>query len=320
MVAERGTPVAQPRLRGGVTDFRFYVVVVPVGSGRRAGRSSGPGSRFAGYWHEVGNRDVVNPHKCGVPPGTMAESKEGRVDLDQMATGWPFLIAATPGIAYAGTRAYARGIANAQTSIASRIGEGLVAAIVFDLVYILLFGNWLIDTLGIAGLQADPRGAALAVLAFGLAIPAVVAWTLHRGHLWKTPTKGVLPPLLNRGRKARTTIAGWTAYTGRVVRRFSSIPRAWDYALPDRGGTFVRIETAGGKFLGGYFAENSFFSTYPEPQDIFVELQYRMSSTGEFGDPVKDSLGFWYMFAPGDTIEWVAQPAPVRPIEEESHE
>lgn len=242
------------------------------------------------------------------------------MDLDQMATGWPFLIAATPGIAYAGTRGYARGMANAHTSIASRIGEGLVAAIVFDLVYILLLGDWLIETLGATGLQANPRGAALAVLVFGLAIPAAAAWTLHRGHVWKTPSKGVLPPLVNRGRRARIAVAGWTAYTGRIVRRFSSIPRAWDFALPDRGGTFVRIETAGGRFLGGYFAENSFFSTYPEPQDIFVELQYRISDTGEFGDPVKDSLGFWYSFAPGDTIEWIARSAQEAPIKEEADE
>ncbi len=80
-------------------------------------------------------------------------------------------------------------MANAHTSIASRIGEGLVAAIVFDLVYILLLGDWLIDTLGATALQANPRGAALAVLVFGLAIPAAVAWTLHQGTSGRRPRR-----------------------------------------------------------------------------------------------------------------------------------
>ena len=79
-----------------------------------------------------------------------------------------------------------------------------------------------------------------------------------------------------------------------------------------KGRRFLRIETAEGKFLGGWFAEDSFISTYPEDHDIYVELQYRMGTAGEFLGPVQGTDGFWYSLRPGDTIDWI-DPAALGP-------
>lgn len=99
----------------------------------------------------------------------------------------------------------------------------------------------------------------------------------------------------------------WLAWKsiGSFTPAFSSIPRAWDFAAPVRGEHFIRIETADGKFFGGWFSVNSFVSTYPEPHDIFVERQWKLDERGRFLHEVTGSNGLWYAVQPGDIIDWI---------------
>ncbi|WP_369826347.1 DUF6338 family protein [Cellulomonas sp. PSBB021] len=217
------------------------------------------------------------------------------------------VLVALPGITYATVRNRARGLGASTISATLKVGEGLAAGVVFDLVYLAVFGAALIEAFTLAdGRLPSVRAAATYALVLGAVVPALVAWIAHRGSRWTRPTSGALRWAIRRARPLRRAAAGWwTANVGRVVPAFSRIPTAWDAAAPNLGRRFVRIETASGKFVGGWFGENSFVSTYPEPHDLYVEQQWRMSETGEFLGAVPGSDGFWYALQPGDIIDWV---------------
>lgn len=236
--------------------------------------------------------------------------------MDLSAAGpqvWVVILMALPGIAYAAARGMARGvIAKDDVSVGSRISQGLIAAVILDLAYLLLLGNALVDNLSFReGSLPDVRTAAALVLGLGLVLPALIAWGMSKGYRWKPPDAGPVSRVFSALGSRLHRVREWRGrYVGRFERKFSSIPTAWDWAIVDLGGCFVRIETASGKFIGGWFGGQSFISTYPEPHDVFVEVEYRMTNTGEFLDPVEGSMGFWYMPQDGDVIDWVRTPSP----------
>lgn len=217
------------------------------------------------------------------------------------------VLVALPGVTYATARNRARGLGASSIGAATKVGEGLAAGVVFDLVYVVLFGGRIVEAFTPQdGALPSVRAAALYALVLGVAIPATVAWLAHRGSRWTRPQSGLLHWALIRSVAPRAAIGRWwSKNVGRVVPAFSRTPTAWDYAVPVRGQRFLRIETASGKFVGGWFAENSFVSTYPEPHDIYVEQQWRIDTRGVFVEPVAGSDGFWYSLQAGDIIDWV---------------
>ncbi|WP_444664898.1 DUF6338 family protein [Cellulomonas sp. CW35] len=176
----------------------------------------------------------------------------------------------------------ARGLGASTISATLKVGEGLAAGVVFDLVYLAVFGAALTEAFTLSdGRQRRTHSSS-----------ALSCRRSSRGSLTGA-ADGPRRPLARSGgcstRRARYA-EWWTANVGRVVPAFSRIPTAWDAAAPNLGRRFVRIETASGKFVGGWFGENSFVSTYPEPHDLYVEQQWRMSETGEFLLPRRGSV------------------------------
>lgn len=97
-----------------------------------------------------------------------------------------------------------------------------------------------------------------------------------------------------------------------VFRRgvpYRAIPTAWDFAAPQRSGTFVRVRTPEGGWIGGWFGEGSFVSTYPEKRDIFIASQWTLSEHGAFQDVVPGSAGVWIAVGDGCLVEWINDPA-----------
>lgn len=219
------------------------------------------------------------------------------------------VVVVLPGVTYATVRNRARGLGAASIGTGLKIGEGIAAGVVFDVFYVLVFGNAVISAFTIKnGTVPSPRTAAAYALLLGMLVPALAAWLLHRGSRWTRPEAGPLGRAAEALARWRVGASQWTRqYVGAVVPAFSTVPTAWDFTLPGHGGSFVRIECANGKYLGGWFAEQSFVSTYPEPHDIYVEVQWHMNADGSFGKRVEGSDGFWYAMQPGDLIEWVKQ-------------
>lgn len=229
------------------------------------------------------------------------------------------VVIALPGVTYATVRNRARGHGASSISLSLKLGEGLAAGVVFDLVYLLVFGQRIVDRFTIThGALPSARAAAFYALTLGVLVPALVAWIAHRGSRWTRPTSGLLHWTAHRLTGVRGSATAWRMRNiGLLTPAFLTTPRAWDFAVPNRGRRFIRIETSTGKFLGGWFAEDSFVSTYPEPQDLYVQQQWRMGPDGAFLSPVWGSEGFWYAMQPGDTIDWID---PERAVAEEQQE
>jgi hypothetical protein len=80
----------------------------------------------------------------------------------------------------------------------------------------------------------------------------------------------------------------------RWFRRATGIhpaPTAWDFAFETLRKGFVRVRLVDGRLLGGYYGANSFASSYPEPQDVFVEQAWSLHEDESFVDPVSGGQG-----------------------------
>ena len=102
---------------------------------------------------------------------------------------------------------------------------------------------------------------------------------------------------------------------GKVVRRWrrvnrnQSTPRAWDLAgYGAETPRFVRVKTATGVYVGGWFDVQGYVSTYPFERDIFIAHQWRMSKRGKFLEPLVDSLGVWVPITDECIVEWIESP------------
>lgn len=96
--------------------------------------------------------------------------------------------------------------------------------------------------------------------------------------------------------------------TWKQVNRARDTPRGWDKAAftaytPPR---FVRVRTADGSWYGGWFDSDSLVSTYPHERDLFIEVQWQMSSEGGFIKPIPGSVGVWIPITSDCVVEWVS--------------
>jgi len=74
---------------------------------------------------------------------------------------------------------------------------------------------------------------------------------------------------------------------------YDPTPRAWDYAFNGISPTYVRVLTNDGRYLGGWFGDQSFASSFPEPRELFIETAHQMSEDGGFGAEVEGSSGLY---------------------------
>jgi Family of unknown function (DUF6338) len=69
-------------------------------------------------------------------------------------------------------------------------------------------------------------------------------------------------------------------------------PSSWDWFFSNRKGNhYVRFHLKQGTQLGGYFGENSFATSSPEPQEIYVEEVWRLDEDGRFVERVEGTDG-----------------------------
>lgn len=79
----------------------------------------------------------------------------------------------------------------------------------------------------------------------------------------------------------RATRKGWK--WARLITGPSPAPRAWDHLFAARPAGTVRLKLKSGGWVGGAFDAESYAAGYPEtPQDLFLEMSYRMNSDGSF--------------------------------------
>jgi hypothetical protein len=204
-----------------------------------------------------------------------------------------------PGIVWVSVRTAVRGRLANDADVAGRVLQALVISVTLDAVYLLALGPAAVDRLIATADDPNAAGArttAAAVLVLGVAVPALLAYLVHGEPVWK-PVHPRAPKWLKIPRRTTTQ---------------QSTPTAWDRAAPELGGRWIRIRLADGKWIGGWYGNGSYISTYPEPHDIYVSDQHDVAADGMIGDQVPGTAGFWVALKDGDIVEWI-NPPPTAP-------
>jgi hypothetical protein len=86
----------------------------------------------------------------------------------------------------------------------------------------------------------------------------------------------------------------WSEPRNAMLRRFTVVdpaPTSWDFVFTGGGPYFVRAKLRDGERVGGYFGDGSSASSYPEPQDLYLEEAWRLRDDGSFVEPLPSSRG-----------------------------
>ncbi|OKJ13798.1 DUF6338 family protein [Kitasatospora sp. CB01950] len=192
-----------------------------------------------------------------------------------------------PGIFYQAVSDRLRGPQAAEQEPQNRALRAIAISGLLDAVYAVAAGPWLARLLDggeggpLAGVLRHPRQAGLAVLLLVVVVPS------------------------------------WAAWAAAVVRRrrerahYEPTPTAWDFLFADREPCFVRIRLKGGLWVGGWLGSRSAVSAFPQPQDIYLESQWRLGSDGAFLGRMPGTSGVYVKGSEIEVLELLAAPAPV---------
>ena len=78
------------------------------------------------------------------------------------------------------------------------------------------------------------------------------------------------------------------------LRYTDPIPRAWDYYFGQRKQGWVRVTFNDGTMIAGFLGTQSFASSFPSPEDLYLEKVYQIDENGVLSDePLPGSGGVW---------------------------
>ena len=80
----------------------------------------------------------------------------------------------------------------------------------------------------------------------------------------------------------------WRALRGRIVH---PVPLAWDHFFGKGDSCFVLIHLKNGNVIGGLYTGESFASSYPEPQEVYLSEVWRVDEQGRFRDRIEGTKG-----------------------------
>ena len=202
-----------------------------------------------------------------------------------------YLALLVPGVIFILVRSQLRGFRDVDRTVGGRLLLAFVVSVIFDAVYAAVLGPFMVQRVqsGAAVTPAEVAAAAWLFIATGIVIPAVASWAVYGDGK-------VLRPLHEVVRKVRGSLTD---------SRYEATPTAWDLAMTTTEATWVRIRISDQVWVGGRFGDGSYFSTYPEPRDIFIEEQYVMGADGEFESPVEGSAGVWVAVTDAYLVEWL---------------
>jgi hypothetical protein len=80
------------------------------------------------------------------------------------------------------------------------------------------------------------------------------------------------------------------SFKGRIL---NPIPKAWDYFFGLGEPCFVIVHLKEGNLIGGLYGYNSYVTSYPHEEDIYLEEVWKLDETGCFQERIKDTKGLW---------------------------
>lgn len=70
-------------------------------------------------------------------------------------------------------------------------------------------------------------------------------------------------------------------------------PKAWDYFFALGKPCWVLIHLKDGELIGGLYSKDSFSSSYPNGEDIYLEEVWKVDEKGAFVERVSQTSGMW---------------------------
>ncbi|MGX4735624.1 DUF6338 family protein [Kitasatospora griseola] len=189
-----------------------------------------------------------------------------------------------PGIFYQAVSDRLRGPQASEQEPQNRALRALAISGLLDAVYAVAAGPWVVRLLGegdggpLAAVLRHPRQAGLAVLLLVVVVPAGAAW------------------------------AAASVRRRRERAHYEPTPTAWDFLFADRDPCFVRIRLKGGLWVGGWLGSRSAVSAFPQPQDIYLESQWRLDRDGTFLGRVPGTTGVYVKGSEIEVLELLAPP------------
>lgn len=207
------------------------------------------------------------------------------------------IIIALPGFISTGVRRWTRGEYAEDRMLGLSIARGATFAITLTSIYLLLFGDLVLGSIR-GGKNADTliindaRGLALIVLVLYVIVPAAVSLVLNREHIeWNVPAEFAQKPVLKWARVPASK------------HGYRATPSAWDHATIQNQQAWVKIQRSDGQWVGGWYTEGSFATTYPESRSIYIAQQYAMNNEGEFGEAIPNT-GIFLVIGDNDLVIW----------------
>ena len=80
------------------------------------------------------------------------------------------------------------------------------------------------------------------------------------------------------------------------------IPKAWDYIFSKRESFWIIVHLKDGRRIGGKYDTNSFASSYPAEEQIYLEEVWKLDENGRFIEPIERSKG---ILVPGREISMI---------------
>jgi hypothetical protein len=71
----------------------------------------------------------------------------------------------------------------------------------------------------------------------------------------------------------------------------SPIQKPWDYVFRKKKVFWIVIHLKDGRKIGGRYDRNSFSSSYPSKEQIYLEEVWKLDENGRFGEPITRSKG-----------------------------
>lgn len=191
-----------------------------------------------------------------------------------------------PGAVYQFLREHWRGPVPQERTLSERVLRALVASVVLDAAYAIVVGPELLRLIG-----ADEDGLPLADAPDG-----------------RIRLVGLCGLVLFVAVPVAAAAAVSLLQRRRLGARYHGIPSAWNHIFRDRQPCFVRLRLKDGTWVGGWYGNESYATSYPQPHELHLESAWRMHSDGSFAERVGGTAGLLVRGADADIVEMVDAP------------
>lgn len=172
-----------------------------------------------------------------------------------------------PGFVYQVSKRAVAGPDPEQREFGAQVLHAIAATVTFGGLYALFLGSTVVEYVRDPDRAlSDVQFLAGAFVLFGLLIPWVAAKVVY----WAVSSEWV------------GVVKGWLLDVFHLRRPYNPVPTAWDWAFKKGEAGWVRVQLEGGRWYGGYYGGSSYASSYPYPQEIFVEQGWVIESDGTF--------------------------------------